>query len=149
MATSKDVDNVHNGYCSIGTNKPAILVPLDIHPATLGGIIDDTEAWCKYDISLSCSGAWDYLWYGGRGRHPKNGGAEEHYALVKMLGIRFELVRIGEAEYWVPRESTNEELGEQCVETVEKSLSPAEVGRMEERGWMTWGAGNGVIIGDN
>ena len=109
--------------------------------------MDETEAWSKYDISLSCSDAWDYLWYGGRGRHPKNGGTVEDYALVKMLGIRFGLVWIGQAKYWVPREATMEEQEEQCVE--KKSLSPAEPGRMEERGWMTWGVGNGIIIGDN
>ncbi len=162
-----------------------MLVPLGVHPAELGGLMGETTAWVRWKLPLEVGAAWDRIWHEGRGRRPWEGGTAAAFEHCYNLGIRFEQIRIGETEHWVPREATADELDSRdqykgmcpyerrmiCVPEETRAwerweaaqlakaeaaavapprrLSPAEPGRMEERGWMTWGAGKDIAVSDN
>jgi hypothetical protein len=176
-----------------------LLVPVGMHPVRLSPWNNQPESWAQeIGLPLDPGAAWNRVWAHGTGRGPWQGGTLHGYEISYAMGIRYELLTIGKAKYWVPRSARDEEMdsaaeweqiakskwahlwehmyfeavglaghipedyGEDRLKRVWKEagrtesddeeeeepreLSPAEPGRMEERGFMTWTAG--ITVGE-
>lgn len=181
-----------------------MLAPVGMHPARLSPWYDQAATWAHMiGLPLDPGAAWNMVWAHGTGRGPWQGGTLHGFEISYGMGIRYELLTIGDAKYWVPRSVREEEMdsaaewekiadstwahlwehmyfdklgqaggipedygedrlerawkeagrtesdeeSEEEEETEEpRELSPAEPGRMEERGFMTWTAG--ITVGE-
>ena len=132
---------------------PILLAPQGLTPHDIGLEPEDTPSWALEVLSPDPTAWWVQLWNGGAGRRVADGGTAEGTKLTEALGIQFAPAPVGGHTFWLPRASNPDQWSKAEREgpgPETRGLSPAEPGRMEERGWMTWGASDaGVIVGDN
>jgi len=148
---------------------PLLLAPVGIHPTDLGNEMEDiAPEWSDYTIftlSLAPGPAWGQVWNWGRGRRVSDGGTTAGWELARAIGVQFVPVDVAGQEMWMPRAlnpdtwsttGLESEEGDETAEAVVRvrgaaavSLSPADAGRFEERGWLSWGSRDGIRVGDN
>lgn len=88
-----------------------LLVPHGMHPARLCPWYAQPETSAqKIGLPLDPGAAWNMVWAHGTGRGPWQGGTLHGFEISYGMGIRYELLVIGDAKYWVPRSVREEEM---------------------------------------
>lgn len=117
------------------TTRLPVIVPLHLHPTTLGSMCDDPDsAWRKWGVPKENGAAWDFVWAKGGGRRPWEGGDPAAFDLVYELGIRFNEVPVGDyLSCWFVQAAVE---GEWDIKDDDEWI---DVGASEERvQWMRW-----------
>lgn len=116
------------------TTRLPVIVPLHLHPTTLGSLCDDPDsAWRKWGVPKENGAAWDFVWAKGGGRRPWEGGDPAAFDLVYELGIRFNEVPVADLSGWFVQAAVE---GEWDIKDDDEWI---DVGASEERvQWMRW-----------